>query len=539
MKKINTALFCIFVLLFCSCDVLNKAPLDEIADDSFWSDETLVKYYVNDLYSEISVDGQQLQENRSDNSVSAQRDKWRASYFKFNYDMVSASDPQDDDVWEDYYVKVRKCNRFFERIGTSTIEESEKSRLTGEVHFLRAMFYFEMVKRYGGVILLDKVLTMEDNWEIPRSSEKECYDFILDDLKKATEMLPASYGSREKGHATKGAAYALKSRVELYDKRYEDVIKSCAEVYKLGYELVDGTTPEKYRSIWWTTNKDNKEIIFDIQYKSPDVYNNMMVCNMVTYINDKYGDRGWGGLGPTQELVDAFEMADGSPATQYSQAPADQVFDINTCGIYEGREPRFYANIVFHGSQIFFNADKGAVTVDRYLMDTPDKGDGSLTGYNVWKWIDYDNYNYPYAGASSPDFSTNWIILRYAEIYLNDAEARLETGDVEGARKAVNVIRQRVGLPALTESDPAKLRELIRKERRIEFAFEEQRFYDVRRWKVGPETQTTLHGVRFVSPTEFKITKTDIRTWNDRLYLTPIPHDEIVRSSVLTQNPGY
>lgn len=101
-----------------------------------------------------------------------------------------------------------------------------------------------MVKRYGGVILLDKVLTMEDNWEIPRSSEKECYDFILEDLKKATEMLPASYGSREKGRATKGAAYALKSRVELYDKRYEDVIKSCAEVYKLGYELVDGTTPE-------------------------------------------------------------------------------------------------------------------------------------------------------------------------------------------------------------------------------------------------------------------------------------------------------
>ena len=112
MKKINTALFCIFVLLFCSCDVLNKAPLDEIADDSFWSDETLVKYYVNDLYSEISVDGLQLQENRSDNSVSAQRDKYRASWFKFNYDMVSASDPQDDDVWEDYYVKVRKCNRF-------------------------------------------------------------------------------------------------------------------------------------------------------------------------------------------------------------------------------------------------------------------------------------------------------------------------------------------------------------------------------------------------------------------------------------------
>ena len=157
--------------------------------------------------------------------------------------------------------------------------------------------------------------------------------------------------------------------------------------------------------------------------------------------------------------------------------------------IHRRDELRAAKSILFHGSQIFFNADKGAVTVDRYLMDTPDKGDGSLTGYNVWKWIDYDNYNYPYAGAGSPDFSTNWIILRYAEIYLNDAEARLETGDVEGARKAVNMIRQRVGLPDLTESDPEKLRELIRKERRIEFAFEEQRFYDVRRWKIGPETQ--------------------------------------------------
>ena len=112
MKKINTALFCLFVLLFCSCDVLNKAPLDEIADDSFWSDETLVKYYVNDLYSEISVDGLQLQENRSDNSVSAQRDKYRASWFKFNYDMVSASDPQDDDAMTSFWKtskKQQKC----------------------------------------------------------------------------------------------------------------------------------------------------------------------------------------------------------------------------------------------------------------------------------------------------------------------------------------------------------------------------------------------------------------------------------------------
>lgn len=527
------------LLMLGSCDILNKSPLDEIGDTSFWQDETLVEYYVNDLYYEIPVDGLLLAENRTDNSVSAQRDKYRSAYFMFNYNLITASDPGQD-IWSDYYIKVRKCNRFFERIGDSPLEESTKNKLVGQVYFMRALFYFELVKNYGGVVLLDKVLTMDDDWNLPRASEEECYDFIDADLQKAIELLPEVWTGSDKGRATKGAAYALKSRVDLYRGSYENVVKDCQAVYDLGlYELVPGDTPEKYRSIWWSTNKDNKEIIFDIEYKSPDVYNNMMVCNMVCYLNEKYSDRGWGGLGPTQEMVDEFEMADGTPAVQYANAPEDAVFDLNECGIYEGREPRFYANIVFQGSQIFFNGDNGAVTVDHYLYDSPDKGDASLTGYNVWKWIDYDNYGYPYEGASSPDFSTNWILFRYAEIFLNDAEARLELGDIPGALEAVNVIRHRVGLPGLTETDPAKLRELIRKERRIELAYEDQRFYDVRRWRIGEQTQNRLHGVRFISETQFQVVTTDTRVWDDRLYLFPIPYDEILRQSALVQNPGY
>lgn len=539
MKKIKFPVLIACVVLLTGCDILNKDPLDEIGDDAFWQDETLTEYYVNDLYYEIPVDGLLLQENRTDNSVSAQRDKYRSTWFMFNYNLITASDPGQD-IWNDYYIKIRKCNRFFERIGDSPLDDDVKALLTGQVYFLRAMFYFDLVKNYGGVVLLDKVLTMEDNWDIPRSSEEECYEFILADLEEAIKLLPEAWSGKDKGRATKGAAYALKSRVDLYGERYEEVIKDCQAIYDLGcYELVPGNTPEQYRSIWWTTNKDNKEIIFDIQYKSPDVYNNMMVCNMVTYLNEKYSDRGWGGLGPTQEMVDEFEMADGTPAIQYAQASEETIFDINETGIYEGREPRFYANIIFHGSQIFFKADKGAVTVDRYLYDTPDKGDGSLTGYNIWKWIDYDNYNYPYEGSGSPDFSTNWIMFRYAEILLNDAEARVETGDITGALAAVNVIRRRVGLPDLTETNQSKLRELIRKERRIELAYEDQRFYDVRRWRIGDETQDKLHGVVFVSPTEFKVVTVDNRVWDDRLYLLPIPYDEILRQSALTQNPGY
>ena len=539
MKNIKLSLLFLLAFLSYGCNsILDKTPLDEIGDDAFWADPILVDYYVNNLYSIIYLDTRLEQENRTDNSVSAQRDKFRASTYLFNYNLVSATDPNDN-IWNDHYEKIRKCNRFLERIGESSIEEDEKNVLTGQVHFLRAMFYFDLVKRYGEVVLLDKVLTMEDNWEIPRSSEKESYDFIIADLNKAIELLPNTWSGKDKGRATKGAALALKSRAELYDKRYADAIKSCEAVRQLDYELIPGTTPEDYRSIWWITNKDNKEIIFDLQFKSPDVYNNMMVFNLVCYINNPYGDRGWGGIGPTQDLVDEFELKDGTPAPAFSQKDNGEVFDVNTSKIYENREPRFYANKVFHGSEIFFKGDKGLVTVDHYLMDTPNKGDASQTGYNVWKWIDYDNYNYPYAGASGKDHSTNWIMIRYAEVILNEAEARVETNDIQGALKAVNEIRARVGLPAYTETNQEKLRQLIRKERRLELAFEDHRFYDVRRWRIGAQTQGKLHGLKFVSPTEFTVETVDTRSWDDRLYLHPIPYEEIIRVSAIKQNTGY
>lgn len=538
MKNIKSPLLILMALLSFSCsDVLNKEPLDELGDDAFWSDPVLIQYYVNDVYAELLIDSYMLNESRSDNSVTANKEKNKLSELRFNYNIETPTSTNDN-IWNDHYEYIRKCNRFLEKIDNAPVEESTKLLQKGQIHFLRAMFYFDLVKRYGGVVLLDKVLTMNDNWNIPRSSEEECYNFILQDLNKAIEFLPASWDGKDKGRATKGAAWALKSRVELYTKQYDAVIKSCEEVYKLGYELVDGKTPENYRSIWWSTNKDNKEIIFDKQYKSPDVYNNIMIYHMITYINNPYGDRGWGGMGPTQELVDEFELKDGGQAPKFSDKSNTGTFDINSTKIYENREPRFYANLVCHGTQIFLKGDKGPVTVDRYLMDTPDKADGSPSGYNVWKWIDYDNYNYPYAGASGQDHSTNWIYIRYAEIFLNDAEARLETNDIQGALKAVNVIRARVGLPDITETNQAKLRELIRKERRLELAFEDHRFWDVRRWKIGDKTQKKLHGLRFTSPTEFRVDEIDSRVWDDRLYLNPIPHDEILRTNI-QQNPGF
>lgn len=537
--NIKNSITLLLASLFFSCSgVLDKEPLDEIGDNAFWTDPVLTEYYVNNIYGSIEVDPYVTHELRTDNAISAQRDKWRSSTFLFNYNLISATNPNDN-IWNKSYENIRKCNRFLEKIEGSTIEEGKKDHYRGQVYFLRGMFYFELVKRYGGVVLLDKVLGATDNWNIAKETEKECYDFIISDLINATHLLPETWSGADKGRVTKGAAWALKSRVELYDKRYDEVIKSCAEVEKFGYELVPGITPEQYRSIWWISNKENKENIFDIQFKSPDFDNKLMVVNMVAYLNNPYGDRGWSGMGPTQELVDLYELKDGSPAPTVSDAPSDKVFNIQSSGIYTNREPRFYSSIIHHGTQIFMKGDKGPATVDHYTLDTPDKEDASLTGYHVWKWIDYDNMNYPYAGYSGKDHALNWIMIRYAEVILNEAEARVETNDIQGALTAINRIRSRVGLPDYQETNQGKLRELIRKERRIELAFENHRFWDVRRWRIGKETQQKLHGVKFVSPTDFVITEVDTRIWDDRLYYIPIPYEEILRVSALKQNPGY
>ena len=130
-------------------------------------------------------------------------------------------------------------------------------------------------------------------------------------------------------------------------------------------------------------------------------------------------------------------------------------------------------------------------------------------------------------------------MIRYALVILNVGEARVETNDIQGALKAVNEIRARVGLPAYTETNQEKLRQLIRKERRLELAFEDHRFYDVRRWRIGAQTQGKLHGLKFVSPTEFTVETVDTRSWDDRLYLHPIPYEEIIRVSAIKQNTGY
>ncbi|NKI25267.1 RagB/SusD family nutrient uptake outer membrane protein [Arenibacter sp. 6A1] len=540
MKIINYSILLLLLFFATSCsDVLEKSPLNEISDDAFWNDPVLVSYYINDLYANLPLQQYQLGESRTDNSVHSQRDKWRASSFLYNYNLENADNPSEV-TWRTSYENIRKFNRFLEKIELSSLSLEEINSYKGEVYFLRAFTYFELVKRYGGVVLLNEVLSLKDNWEIPRSTEDETYDFIFQDLKKACELLPDYWEGKDKGRATKGAAWALRSRAALYNNRYDQAIEAAEEVYKFGYNLVPGQTPEQYRSIWWTTNKDNSEIIFDKQFSNPDVSNAMLIYHMVTYINDPYGDRGWGGLGPTQNLIDQYELKDGSQAPQFSGKPETEIFDIHESGIYENREPRFYASIVFHGANIWLNGDKGPVAVDRYTMDTPDKGDGSMTGYNVWKWIDYDNYNYPYAGSSSKDHSINWIYFRLAEVILNEAEARVEKGDITGALTAVNKIRSRVGLPNLTETNQLKLRELIRKERRIELAFEDHRFWDIRRWRIGNKTnQGVMSGVRFISPTKFYISNTDTRTWDDRLYYHPIPRSEIVRMNVLEQNPGF
>ena len=170
----------ISVLSYSCSDILDKSPMDEIGDDAFWADPILVDYYLNDVYAQLYVEEYMCNESRSDNSVEANKERNKLSELRFNYNLESPT-ATNDNIWSSHYTNIRKCNRFLEKIDDSPVEEHLKLLQKGQIYFLRAMFYFDLVKRYGGVVLVDKVLTMDDNWKIPRSSEEESYDFILKD----------------------------------------------------------------------------------------------------------------------------------------------------------------------------------------------------------------------------------------------------------------------------------------------------------------------------------------------------------------------
>ncbi len=579
MMNNNKILFLLVITIFLvgSCsqeEILDKSPLTEISEADVWTDPALVESFVNARYSKI---GHGWAESWQSSVVDETYLTWSRGCEPYTQGYVSPSDlgrmngawwGWDNRAWNTVWGNISNCNLFFERVEEVEFADLEvKNRLIGEVTFIRALMYFDLVSRWGGMPVITKAYTLADREEflnVERDTYRKNVDFIVSECDKAAELLPATYSGTNTGRATKIAALALKSRMLLYAasplmnksgvnelvgypspdanrwKNAADAAKACIDAaLENGYALYDQYDDVKENYTQLFLDGGNSEVIFDRQGgASSDGIE-------LSYLDQSNGPNGygqWGGNTPISELVDDFEMADGSKFDWSNPA--------HKANPYANRDARLYATVLSDGDiwmgravETYLIADESGTIVGggKDTKYGQDNWNTSKSAYNIRKFMD-ESYQPNSWNFQNPK---NWIWFRLGEQYLNYAEALYQLGEEPGARDALNVIRNRAKMPEVTASGE-ELWQSIVNERRIELCFEEHRYFDVRRWMIAEDVlNRNATGVEIVLNTDGTKTYTpgvlvEQRQFNaPAMYWMPIPKSEIDKNPKLLQNPGY
>ena len=580
IKYLTIGLMATTMLASCA-DILDKKPLTEISDNDLWSDPALLKAFVNSRYNQVGVNGA---ESMQSSIVDETELTWLRGCETHNFARLSPTDlgrmngawwGWDNRSWSTKWTNISNCNIFFERVdNVAFTDETEKTKLVGQVRLIRAFEYWDLIARWGAMPIITKSFSINEREEIvgqKRNTYKECIDFLVGELDQAAKELPANWSGDDYGRATSVAALALKSRILLYaasplmnedvkipevgyttpePDRWQKAAKAATEALDAaqaaGYELynLNGDPSKNYQLIFMDNTAANKETLFARMGTSSAEGESISSCDQY---NNPNGYGGWGGNCPLQELVDAYEVVKDGVASKFDwNNPQEKA------NPYANRDPRFYATILYDGAkwmtrnvETYFDVDNNG-TIIGGGKDTKygnDSWNASPTGYNMKKFMDEG-----YALNSWNFCARNWIHLRMAELYLNKAEALYNIGDEEGAREALKPVRERAGMPAITASG-TDLLEAIKHERRIELAFEEHRYFDVRRWKEAPKYfGSTVHAITIKKYPDGKKTyevdklRSDVggdRKWDDKMYWLPITKAEMDKNPNLVQNPGY
>jgi hypothetical protein len=586
LYKFKIVLLAVLIMTSCNDDFLETKPLDQFAAEDIWGDPALTEAFINKIYRDIPVG---LMSTAG--SVDESRSRSQAG-FEINNSLITP-DNSGYGSWNSAYASIRTCNIFLEKaeeinFGESLIDgKTQKDRMVGEVVFLRAWNYFNLTSYLGGVPIITKVYGLNDEFSVPRNSYAECMKFIVDECDKAAGLLPEVHSGVNDGRATKGAALALKSRALLYaaSDLHNPEKNTIATAGFSNPELLGYTSGDA--AARWKAAKDAAKEVMDLGlynlYKADPApgdstaknYAELFLSNkseediLVRYFaaSISKGINGWGwapngwygngGVGAINELVEDYEMADGSRFDRNNPAHALEP--------YKNRDPRFYASILHEGAvyrprPVDLRAidplgaaqfgtwhkweDNELVKV--YGLDSRNSIANSWNANNcratMRKFLD------PAIDIEAGHQDLTWRYFRYAEILLNYAEACIELGEDAEARTYINMIRKRAGMPDVTESGDA-LRQRYRNERRIEMVYEDQRFFDVRRWLAGPDAYHAVHGVDIIyelnpdktTATIPTITPVQLMTgaWLDKLYFFPISRGEMNKNDLLIQNPGY
>ncbi|WP_170137809.1 RagB/SusD family nutrient uptake outer membrane protein [Chitinophaga dinghuensis] len=541
---------CMLMLSACAKDILNRKPLDSINEIVVWNDINLVSNYVNYFYSTMESGFKRTYylSAATDNGMDGLAND---IYFIKPLTMDASWNPNNapfNGLYTSLYQNLRKANDFLAHIDGVAGDSTLKKQMKAEVRFFRAYYYTELLNYFGddpikasgaaapsglvdgyedalGVAILEKAQEYgKDSLSIARSTRRQTVDYIVSELDAVATMLaqlPASY-TNPSGRITHGAAMSLKARVLLFAGRF----KAAATASKAVMALSKYSLYPDYKGLF--TVKNNTECIISVQH------NNIASERGHTYDKD-VANGSMSGLAkecPTQNLVDDYEMTDGNlPGASSLYDPQNP---------YANRDKRFAISVGYDGAvyrgQTLTLYDNGFDILNAGLFKTQ-------TRYLVRKAC---NESFNFLGDATYGSDQNWLLIRYAEILLNYAEAQNEdAGPDQTVYDAVNSVRRRAGQPdlpsGLTQSD---MRLRIRHERRIEFAFEDQRFWDLRRWHLADQLPyRTIYGANIKLSGSTKVFGAPVlletRYFGIKNYTFPIPASELQSNRLMIQNTNW
>lgn len=536
------AIFTIWALTSCE-KFLDKQPLDQLSTATFWKTESDAMLALTGVYF---IEGQ------TSTGAKQQYDLWNQDAYlrlfeattdngfekdnnvtNFNNGSLTAAYAPVSGLWSTSYLKIAKCNNFLDNIENVTMDETKKAQMIAEVKTIRAYDYFWLQFLWGDVPLVKKVLSIDEANSIARTPKAEVVSFVISELQSAISDLPTTRPADQKGRITKGGALAILGRVQMAEKKWADAVSTYKKIIDLGIYTID----PQFKKLFEIGGENSSEIVLT-SVRMPNVYGNSILLSCLGFT--------WGGYhhySPYNELVQEFECTDGKPITE---SPLYQVDNP-----YANRDPRLYATFfincltVFKGTLYVSSPDSSASKYPDQLTRRP------WSGYGLKKFCDES-----YTGDVRV-YGCDFPMVRYAEVLLSYLESNIEAGNSITQTlldATINKVRGRteVHMPAVTETDPAKLTTILRRERRVELAWEGLRLYDLFRWHIAHiNLKSKVHGMKLCTTaqaptyTKFKVDEHGYYLCEETFfrenvdYLWPIPQTERDVNLNLTQNPGY
>ncbi|MVZ66993.1 RagB/SusD family nutrient uptake outer membrane protein [Sphingobacterium sp. DK4209] len=540
-KIITTILVSTSVLLSgCEKFLIRDNPTG-ITDDRFWRVESDLTSYLETIYNNaipagaLITDGGTYQANSlmqmsgiTDEGVSrANFGSWQ----NFPIGLLTPSDGYISDVYRYNYANISDCSRILENYQNVYIANDElKKRYAAEARALRAYAHLKLYEFFGVVPIVDHSIKFsdEDAKNLPRPTEADLVAFISRELDEAAKDLPTSYNVDQAYRMSRGACHALQVRLYMNNKNYPKAIEYAKKLIDLNvYQLwKSNSSKNSYASLFSYDAQNNSERILFRRAGNKGIAGRMGPASVVA--------NGQATISATGALINTYETKQGK---NLNELPADSIAIYKKTPNYNNnRDPRLSTSVLLPGARFVRPYDPF-----NNATDLVGKTFATVTGALCTKYLQEEDYNKGFGGAT-----INFMVIRYAEILLSYVEALVESGDWQNpdVKKYLNEIRNRAGLPTYNEAiynSQAKIRELYRRERFLELAFEGTRLIDIRRWRIGTEV---LNGPAYglIDPKTNEVVKVEDRVFDaNRDYLWPIPQTEINNNTGLNgqNNPGW